>query len=76
MHKRNARNVGWMRVKSGWCVERGQTNGAWRNGVVVSVSEIRVRELEMRVRDWKIREEIGNLRVRVWQMWEVRFKRH
>ena len=57
-------------------MERGQTNGAWRNGVVVSVSEIRVRELEMRVRDWKIREEIGNLRVRVWQMWEVRFKRH
>jgi len=53
-----ARSVGWIRVKSGWCVERG--SDAWWNGVVVSDSEIRVRELGRRVRDWKIKDEIGN----------------
>jgi len=83
-----ARSVGWMRVKSDWCVERaksrvspgGSVSGSdessceWGLGFEF-VRDWEIREWERRIRDWKIRKEIGNLRVRVWQMWEVRFKR-
>ena len=38
-------------MKCGLVRGKGQTSGAWQNGVVVSDSEIRVRELGRIVRD-------------------------